>query len=166
MQKIQVIKFNVAIRINMKTVFKYVGSWYRGYPHGKGKSDFPRRQFNRRILAKWCFAKGKRANQSNVKSLKQSVTSFRDRTRKQINPVWGYCCRSQISDGTAETMGKGILLFKFKRWQNKCNRFIKPSSFNINSRPFLYTYKFDTRYTLSEFSEAQSKCRYQWYGFN
>ena len=148
--------------------FKYDGSWYRGYPHGKGKVTF---QDGSSIDGFWqngALQRVKEQIKSNVKSLKQTVTIFNTVPGKQINPAFGdIVVGHKFKSGTAETWDRAYCYLNLID-DGKTNiiDLSQRSSFNINSKPTLDTYKFDTRYTLSEFSEAQSKCRYQWYGFN
>ena len=96
------------------------------------------------------------------------MTIFNTVPGKQINPAFGdIVVGHKFKSGTAETWDRAYCYLNLID-DGKTNiiDLSQRSSFNINSKPTLDTYKFDTRYTLSEFSEAQSKCRYQWYGFN
>ena len=148
--------------------FKYVGSWYRGYPHGKGKVTF---QDGSSIDGFWqngALQRVKEQINSNVKALKQSVTFFREAPGNEINPMFSKIVAGhQFSDGSAQRWKSAFcyLMLKDKKDWVTIN-LSKHPSFDINSRPFLEKYKVDTRFTLSEFSEAQRKCPYQWYGFN
>ena len=148
--------------------FKYVGSWYRGYPHGKGKVTF---QDGSSIDGFWkngALQRVKEQINSSVKALKQSVTIFNTVPGKQINPAFGdIVAGHQFASGTAETWDYAFCyVYLYGDTEKFRIELSERSSFNINSKPTLYTYKFDTRYTLSEFSEAQRKCPFQWVGFN
>ena len=148
--------------------FKYVGSWYRGYPHGKGKVTF---QDGSSIDGFWqngALQRVKEQINSSVKALKQSVTIFNSVSGKQVNPAFtDIVAGHQFESGTAETWNLAYCYVNLidDGEQLRIDLSVR-SSYDINSRPSLDKYKSNSRYSLSDFSEAQDRCPYQWYGFN
>ena len=148
--------------------FEYVGSWYRGYPHGKGTVKF---QDGSSIDGFWETGRLQRVTNEiagNVKALKKSVTIFTSVPGKKINPTFGdITAGHQFKSGAAEIWDWAYcyvyLIGEGERIQIDLSR---RSSYKINSSPSLGKYKFDKRYSSSDFTKAQKACPYQWSGFN
>ena len=105
---------------------------------------------------------------SNVKALKQSVTIFNTVSGKQVNPAFtDIVVGHQFESGTAETWNLAYCYVNLIDDGEKLRIDLSlRSSYDINSRPSLEKYKSNSRYSLSDFSKAQDRCPYQWYGFN
>ena len=146
--------------------FKYVGSWYRGYPHGKGKVTF---QDGSSIDGFWqngALQRVKEQIKSNVKSLKQSVTIFNTVPGEQLNPAFGeVVVGHKFKSGTAERWMSAYcyvyLLDKGELIQISLSRYT-----SFNSRLSKEKYSFNERFSSSDFTKAQNACPYQWSGFN
>ena len=146
--------------------FKYVGSWYRGYPHGKGKVTF---QDGSSIDGFWQNGALQRVKEqivSNVKALKQSVTIFNTVPGEQLNPAFGeVVVGHKFKSGTAERWMSAYcyvyLLDKGELIQISLSRYT-----SFNSRLSKEKYSFNERFSSSDFTKAQNACPYQWSGFN
>ena len=144
----------------------YAGSWYRGYPHGKGKVTFQNGSSIDGFWKNGTLQKVKAQTSSNVKALKKSVTLFTSVPGKEINSSFGSITTGhRFSSGTAQTWNSAYCYLDLN--DNGDLIQISLSKYtSYNSLIFKHEYISDPRYSFSEFTKAQNACQYEWIGFN
>ena len=144
----------------------YVGSWFRGYPDGRGQLTFANGSSIDGFWKNGILENVKNETSIDIKTLKKSVHVFTTVSGEKINPLFrDVTAGHKFASGTAERWMSAFcyvyLVDKGELIQITLSRYM-----SFNSRLSKEKYSFDERYSSSDFTKAQDTCPYQWSGFN